>query len=188
MQLGAWTLTEPDQVSGLFHLHALQNGFGVDLTLSPETAPVLNGDNGLFVLDGSATGAGNEYYEYYSIPRLAAKGSIQVNGETIPVDGLAWNDHEFFNLAPNQSFPSWDWFSIQLADGASVTLYGLRLPNGSFDPASRGTFIDQDGKITRLEPGDFTLTPGAAWHSAVSNANYPIQSTIRIPRLEIEWQ
>jgi predicted secreted hydrolase len=186
IQLGEWTLIEPDRVGGVFRLHALQDDFGVDLELVPETPPVLNGRKGLFVLDASATGAGNEYYEYYSIPRLKAKGSIGVNRETIHVEGLAWNDHEFFNFEPGQTFPSWDWFSIQLDDGASIMLYGLRLPNGEFDPASRGTFVDRDGKVIHLRPGDFTLTPGATWHSVASDADYPIEWTISIPLLEIE--
>lgn len=186
IQLGDWTLSEPNRVWGTFQLHALQDEFGVDLELSPEMAPVLNGDKGLFVLDASSTGAGDEYYEYYSIPRLKARGSIKVNGETIPVEGLAWNDHEFFNLGPGQTFPSWDWFSIQLGDGASIMLYGLRLPNGEFNPASQGTFIDEYRRVIHLKPGSFTLTPGATWHSVASNADYPIEWTISIPSLEIE--
>ena len=187
IQLGKWTLTEPDTVWGAFRLHALHEGFGVDLALFPEMPPVLNGNKGLFVLDGS-TGQGNEYYEYYSIPRLKAWGSIEVNGDTIPVEGLAWNDHEFFNLGLGQQFPSWDWFSIQLDDGSSIMLYGLRLPNGDFDPASRGTFVDWDGSVTHLEPGDFTLIPGQTWHSVASDADYPIAWKIRIPRLAIELE
>ncbi len=185
IQLGNWTLTAPDTVWGAFQLHALQDDFGVDLTLVPEGPPVLHGDKGLFELDAS-TGQGTEYYEYYSIPRLKARGSIEVNGETIPVNGLAWNDHEFFNLAAGQQFPSWDWFSIQLDDGSSIMLYGLHLPNGQFNPASRGTFIDQDGRVIHLKPGDFTLIPGQTWHSAVSDADYPITWTISIPSLAIE--
>ena len=186
IQLGEWTLREPDTVRGVFRLHALQDNFGVDLALIPEDRPVLNGDKGLFVLD--APGQGAEYYEYYSIPRLRAWGSIEVNGERIPVEGLAWNDHEFFSLAPGQQFPSWDWFSIQLDDRSSIMLYGLRLPNGQFDPASKGTYISEDGRVTHLHPGEFTLVPGETWHSAVSNADYPIAWTINIPRLEIELE
>lgn len=185
IQLGEWTLTEPATASGTFHLHALQDNFGVDLSLVPEGPPVLNGHKGLFVLDTS-DGDGPEYYEYYSIPRLAAKGLIEVNGNKIPVEGLAWNDHEFFNLGPGQQFPSWDWFSIQLDDKSSIMLYGLRMPNGEFDPASRGTFVDSDGKVVHLEPGDFTLEPGKkTWHSVASDADYPIRWKISIPRLEI---
>lgn len=187
IQLGNWTLTEPNNIWGAFQLHAFQDNFGVDLTLLPQMAPVLNGDKGLFLLAGS-DGQGPEYYEYYSIPRLLALGSIKVNGETIPVGGLAWNDHEFFNLAANQNFPSWDWFSIQLDNGASIMLYGLRLPNQKYDPDSRGTFIDWDGTVTHLNPGDFTLTPvpGQIWHSVASNADYPIAWTIKIPSLGID--
>ena len=184
IQLGDWTLREPERVRGMFQLHAFQEDFGVDLELIPEERPVLNGDKGLFELD--APGQGPEYYEYYSIPRLRARGSIEVNGETIPVGGLAWNDHEFFDLASGQQFTSWDWFSIQLDDKSSIMLYGLRLPNGEFDPASKGTFISEDGREIHLHKGEFTLVPGETWHSVASDADYPIAWTISIPCLEIE--
>ena len=76
-----------------------------------------------------------------------------------PAAGTSWNDHEFFTLGTGHAFPSWDWFSIQLDDRSSLLLYGLRLPNGQYDPASRGTYIAADGKVTHLHRGDFTLTP-----------------------------
>jgi predicted secreted hydrolase len=185
IQLGAWELTEPASEWGVFHLKATQDNFGVDLALRPEGPPVLHGRDGLFELAGS-DGQGKEYYEYYSIPRMRAEGSIEVDGESIPIHGLAWNDHEFFNLASGQTFPSWDWFSIQLDDGSSLMLYGLRLPNGKYDPDSRGTFIARDGRVTHLGPGSFTLVPGETWHSAVTDANYPIAWTICIPSLSIQ--
>jgi len=185
IQLGEWTLTEPDSTSGKFRLKAQQDDFGVDLALVPEGPPVLNGDNGLFELAGS-DGQGPEYYEYYSIPRMKAEGRIEVDGEQIPIHGLAWNDHEFFNLGPGQLFPSWDWFAIQLEDGSSIMLYGLRLPNGEYDPDSRGTFIAPDGTVTHLGPESFTLVPGETWYSAASHAEYPIRWRIWIPSLDID--
>ena len=184
IHLGNWTLDEPKSDGGLFRLKAQQDNFGLDLYLLPEQPPVLNGDKGLFILDGS-DGQGDEYYEYYSYPRLLTVGSLRVNGETIPVAGTSWNDHEFFTLGAGQTFPSWDWFSIQLDDGASLMLYGLRLPNGQYDPASRGTYIAADGKVTHLHPGNFTLTPGTTWHSNASGADYPIAWGISIPRLDL---
>ena len=185
IQLGEWTLTEPDSVSGVFRLQAQQDDFGVDLRLVPEGLPVLNGNKGLFELAGS-DGQGPEYYEYYSIPRLKAEGRIEVHGEQIPVHGLAWNDHEFFNLGPGQQFPAWDWFAIQLEDGSSIMLYGLHLPNGEYNPDSRGTFVAPDGKVTHLGPGSFTLVPGATWFSSASHAEYPIRWRISIPSLDID--
>jgi predicted secreted hydrolase len=188
IQLGPWQLKQPASVFGVFQLQAQQDNFGVDLFLQPQVPPVLNGDKGLFELDGS-DGYGSEFFEYYSIPRLTASGSITVNGEAIPVEGLSWTDHEYFTLGAGQTLPPWEWFSIQLEDGSSIMLYGLRLPNGQFDPASRGTFIAKDGKVTHLLPGDFTLVPGQTiFHSAVSNADYPISWTINIPsqRLQLE--
>jgi predicted secreted hydrolase len=147
---------------------------------------VLNGDagDGLFVLD--AAGQGPQSYEYYSTPRMFTLGLIRIAGELIPVDGLSWNDHEFFNMPAGETFPSWDWFSIQLDDGASIMLYGLRLADGSYDPDSRGTFIAKDGTVTHLVPSSFTLTPGTTtWTSPNSGATYPIEWQISIPSLAI---
>jgi predicted secreted hydrolase len=171
----------------VFRLKAQQDDFGVDLALVPEGPPVLNGVKGLFELAGS-DGQGPEYFEYYSIPRVLAEGTIRVAGEVIPVHGLAWNDHEFFNLASSQQLPPWDWFSIQLDDGSSIMLYGLRLPNGDYDPDSRGTFVSAEGKVIHLHPGDFTLVPGETWYSAASNAYYPISWRISIPTLRIQLE
>lgn len=185
IQLGTWTLTEPDSTRGVFRLKADHDDFGVDLTLVPEGPPVLNGKDGLFKLAGS-DGQGPEYYEYYSIPRMAAEGDIEVDGEQIPVRGLAWNDHEFFNLGATQAFPSWDWFAIQLDDGSSLMLYGLRFPNGEYDPDSRGTFVSPDGKVTHLGPDSFKLEPGETWYSAASGAEYPIRWKISIPSLDLD--
>ena len=171
IQAGAWTLTEPSQVSYPYFLNAQQGEFGVELALIPEGAPVLNGDagDGLFVLD--AAGQGPQSYEYYSTPRMFTLGLIRIAGELIPVDGLSWNDHEFFNMPAGETFPSWDWFSIQLDDGASIMLYGLRLADGSYDPDSRGTFIAKDGTAT--------------WTSPNSGATYPIEWQISIPSLAV---
>lgn len=144
IQLGEWTLTQPDSTPGIFRLKAQQDEFGVDLALAPEGPPVLNGNNGLFALAGS-DGQGPEYYEYYSIPRMKAEGRIEVDGEQILIHGLAWNDHEFFNLGPSQEFPSWDSFAIQFEDGSSIMLYRLRLPNSDYDTDLRGTFVAPDG-------------------------------------------
>jgi predicted secreted hydrolase len=183
--LNNWQLDQPSSSGGLFHLSATQSDVGLDLYLLPLTAPVLNGDNGRFVLDGS-DGQGDESYEYYSYPRLLTAGVLHLPGRTIPVAGLSWNDHEFFTLGAGQTFPSWDWFSIQLSNGASMMLYGLRLRDGSFDPASRGTYVAPNGQVTHLEPGDFTLTPGTqTFHSTMTGATYPITWSISLPNQKI---
>lgn len=183
--LNKWSVHQPSSTQGLFHLEAMQEDLGLDLFLLPGTRPVPNGRDGLFVLDGS-DGQGDEDFEYYSYPRMYASGVLRVGGKDISVAGLSWNDHEFFSLGANQDFPSWDWFSIHLSDNSEMMLYGLRLPNGSFDPASRGTYVDRDGHVTHLEPGDFTLTPGArVFQSAATGVTYPIEWSINVPRENI---
>jgi predicted secreted hydrolase len=183
--LNGWSVHQPSSVMGVTRLEASQDGNGIDLFLRPDIPPVVNGKNGLFVLDGS-DGQGDETYKYYSYPRLFPSGLLRFNGKTVAVSGIAWSDHEFFTLGAKQGFPGWDWFSIHLADGSELMLYGLRLPDGRFDPASRGTYVSPSGGVTHLEPGDFTLTPGRdSFHSAATGATYPIAWDIAVPRENI---
>ena len=95
-------------------------------------------------------------------------------------------DHEFFTeqLAPEQA--GWDWLSIQLNDNTELMLFHIRRKDGSIDPYSSGTFVDQQGHPRHLTSADFQLEPaGEIWKSAETHAAYPIRWNIRVPSLGI---
>ena len=54
-------------------------------------APVAHGDHGL---DVKGPEPGNASY-YYSFPRLAARGSVDLDGVATDVGGTAWIDREW---------------------------------------------------------------------------------------------
>jgi len=162
-------------------LRASSRQAGIDLVLEPGKPAAINGINGI-----SQKGAqpGNASH-YYSLTRMPTRGSISVDGERFEVEGESWMDHEFGTsfLEPEQR--GWDWFAIQLSDGRELMLYQLRRADGSRDPRSSGTLVDQSGKTTHLANADFTLSQGSAQFKSKNGAVYPIDWTIAVPSQRI---
>jgi predicted secreted hydrolase len=116
---------------------------------------------------------------YISFSRLAASGELRWNGQTVPLRGLAWMDHEFFNNPPGGGLGGWDWFSIQLDNNEEVMLYRFR----TNPAASSGTYIDASGAAHFLDSAQFSVSPGHLWKSPHSHAEYPVAWEIAIPSL-----
>lgn len=166
-----------DQATGSQTLSAVAEGIRFTLRLSPRTAPVIHGENGV---SQKAEGTGKAS-RYVSFPLLNAAGTL--NGAE--VTGTAWMDHEWFThqLEPNQQ--GWDWFSAQLESGAELMLFQLRHPDGSSDTFSSGTYIAPDGRATHLKRSDFELQPLAYWTSAKTGGRYPVRWRITVPSLRL---
>jgi predicted secreted hydrolase len=167
-------------------LQAIDGRFQFQLTLRPGKPPVIHGVNGV---SQKAAGAGHASH-YISYTRLAAKGTITVEGKQFAVEGLSWMDHEFFTHQLEKDQTGWDWFSLQLDDGSELMLFRLRHKDGSVDPYSAGTYVDPQGHQRHLTAADFTLTPGKTpgktWTSPETHAQYPIEWSIRVPLLSAE--
>src|SRR5438034_448296 len=93
-------------------LNAVDQRFQLHLTLHPEKAPVIHGENGV---SQKAEGPGHASH-YFSQTRLATNGTIVLQGKQFAVSGLSWMDHEFFTHQLGADQTGWDWFSIQLED------------------------------------------------------------------------
>jgi predicted secreted hydrolase len=167
------------------NLQAIEKQFQLHLALHPEKPPVLHGENGI---SQKSEGAGHASY-YFSLTRLTANGQLELNGETLEVSGIAWMDHEFFTHQLDQDQIGWDWLSLQLEDKTELMLFRLRRKDGSLDPFSAGTYIDERGKSTHLRSADFGLQPlDQHWTSPATHATYPIAWKISIPKLETELE
>jgi predicted secreted hydrolase len=155
---------------------------GIDLVLGEGKPPAINGIDGI---SQKGAAAGNASH-YYSVTRMPTKGTLVVDGERFAVTGESWMDHEFGTsfLEPEQR--GWDWLSIQLSDNRELMLYQLRRADGSRDPRSSGTLVDQAGKTTHLADADFTMTPGKATFKSKNGAVYPIEWVVSIPSQRIE--
>jgi predicted secreted hydrolase len=166
-----------DKTSDAQSLTAVADGVNFSLRLPPGKPPVINGENGV---SQKAAGAGKASY-YVSFPRLTVEGRL--NGAD--VTGTAWMDHEWFTQQLDASQQGWDWFSVQLANGADLMLFDLRRPDGTTDPYSAGTFIAKDGRATHLKRADFELQPLEFWTSPKTGAKYPVRWRISVPSMGV---
>jgi predicted secreted hydrolase len=168
--------------NGDFHLVGRDAEKSLDLTLHPSKPPVIHGSDGV---SQKADGAGRASH-YYSLTRLETRGSVGIGKEKIEVAGLSWFDHEWATNQLGKQQVGWDWFSLQFEDGAELMLFQIRTEGGGRDRWSGGSWIDLDGKITRIGNDDFTLEPSSPWKSKVTGASYPLRWRIRIPKLDFE--
>jgi predicted secreted hydrolase len=163
-------------------LQAVAENFDLRFTLHSAKPPVIHGENGV---SQKAAGLGHASH-YISLTRVDTSGAITLNGKRFEVVGLSWMDHEFFThqLTPEQT--GWDWISIQLHDRSELMLFQIHRKDGSLDPFSAGTYIDQQGRTTHLRKNDFEMQPaGETWKSPISKATYPTRWKISIPKLQI---
>jgi predicted secreted hydrolase len=144
---------------------------------------VVHGKDGL----SEKAEGGNHASHYYSGTRLRASGRVTVEGRAFEVTGDSWFDHEWATnqLAADQA--GWDWFSLEFGDGSELMLYRLRKKDGTFDPASSGTFIEADGTTRHLLGTEMKVTATREWRSARSGGNYPIAWKVGIPALALEF-
>ena len=184
--LGDWSVEGEAAAESPMRLRAAEGGVAIDLVLTAEKPTVLQGDRGW---SPKGPEPGNASY-YYSRPRLGARGTVRVDGEPLPVSGLAWMDREWGTSALGPDLVGWDWLALQLDDGREVMVYRLRRRDGSADPHSAGTLIAADGVPRPLAAGEVALDTLGHWTSPRSGVRYPSRWRLAVPgaslTLEIE--
>lgn len=174
-----WSISSTSQAGSEFsplRLAARDADFAVDLTLETDKPPVLQGESGL---SQKGPEPGNASY-YYSLTRLATRGTVTVAGETVPVTGEAWLDREWSTSALGAELAGWDWFALQLDDSRELMFYRLRRKNGASEPWSRGSLVAADGSSRTLQPAEIRLTPLSTW-TGPAGAIYPGKWRIEVP-------
>lgn len=146
-----WQLQSRDGSFNALRLRADAESFGFDLDLTAQSPLVFHGDHGYSVKSSAGQAS-----HYYSQPNFAVAGTLQTAKGEVAVTGRAWLDREWSSqpLAGDQS--GWDWFSLSFEDGSQ--LMGFVLRGGEADFTS-GTWIDRDGSVVALSPGQFTARP-----------------------------
>jgi predicted secreted hydrolase len=178
----AWIDDSTLRFDGTFKLSARSTEVALDLVLTVAKPPVIHGENGV---SAKATEAGHAS-QYYSIPRLTTLGTLKLQGKELKVSGTSWFDHEWATnqLAPHQV--GWNWLCVQFADNTELMLYQMRRDDGSFDPASSGTFVAADGSAKHLGTGDFSMTSSDVWKSNKTGAVYPVGWRVQVPSRGID--
>jgi len=123
---------------------------------------------------------------YYSLTRLRTEGSLIVRGETLPVSGWSWMDHEFGSTELASDQVGWDWWSLQFEDGTELMLYNIRKKDGRPDPYSAGTWVAADGRATRLRQSDFKVAVLDRWTSPHTKGVYPMKWRLSVPSIGLD--
>lgn len=150
--------------------------FALDLRMDA-TQPVLRqGQAGWSQKGPSETQASH----YYSLPHLAVRGTVRLDGRPLPVSGRAWLDHEWSDSLLASEAVGWDWAGLHLDDGAALTVFRLRRADGSALYAG-GSHRAAGGAVRSFGPQEVTWTPGRVWTSPSSQARYPVTWTLDTP-------
>jgi predicted secreted hydrolase len=166
---------------GRVRLQAQGGQVALDIVLNQTLPPILHGDGGL-----SAKGPepGNASH-YYSIIQQEAEGTVTVGQSRYAVSGKAWKDHEYSTRALSDGAVGWDWYSLQLDNGAGLMFFEIRNRDGNLEPFSSGSFIAPDGTVTPLEVEDWQVDVLDTWTSPHSGADYPAAWRISVPKLDL---
>lgn len=179
-----WSLQSVPQGSGqagAWRLEAQQPGYRIELTLEPQLAAVLNGEQGLS--QKSAVPGAASYY--YSVPRLAVHGSLLREGRALGVQGLAWLDREWGSGALTAQQSGWDWFALQLDDGTALMFYALRDRHGGRDAHSAGTWVERSGVARTLTNAEVAIDVTGHWSNDQGD-RYPSGWRVRSAALALE--
>jgi len=172
-RMGEWLMRG---VNGVDRLQGRTAQFSFNLDLNSQTAPVFQGGTGL--LDFGE--AGTSYY--YSRPRMGIAGYAGLRGKEQAVSGSAWFDHQWGDFRATQL--GWEWFALQLDDGADIMLYQLYSSDG--EPLLVSGTYSKNGVTTLLGAEDIVTRPLSYWQSPLSTYKYPLKWAIEIPKQQIK--
>ena len=157
--------------------------------------------------------AGKTYY--YSRTRLETSGVVSISGETHPVSGMTWMDHQWGDFTT--AAIGWDWLSLNLDDGSDLMVsvvweqaghkpiitYGtyvpfeyvapdpLRSPLAPVGPVLRPDSASRPGPgagPVHLPVEDISLDATGSWTSEATGAVYPMGWKLKIESLELDLE
>jgi predicted secreted hydrolase len=171
---------QPSGALGHWSVDATAPGAGeLKLSLTPVQPYVLNGSRGIV-----AEGPGG-FSAYYSAPRLAASGTLQLHGRAIGLKGQGWFDHQWGNFAMNSASWHWNWFACQLRDGRDLMLYQFIDPSGRPTGVQDGTYVARPGRAAH--PRRFTVRPvGPKIRPTGATATYPLRWRLEVPTAHLD--
>jgi predicted secreted hydrolase len=170
LQVGDWRMSG---ANGNDRLAGGVPGYAFELETRSMKPPVLHQGDG-FVEYGP-----DQYSYYYSRTRMETTGTLEIDGEVLPVHGEAWMDHQWGDFTTWDG-GGWDWFSLQLDDGSELMIYVVHAPDGS-PRFVDGSLVAPDGTVMVLGPGDVTVMPTASWRSPTTGIRYPAGWSVEVP-------
>ena len=173
--------TKNMSVKALLVDQATSTAVKFDVTLSQQGRPFFVWGTGVNPDGGGGTVQTQNYY--FSLTRLAASGSIEIDGEKLAVSGVTWMDHEYGAFGTAANPVKWFLQDMQLDNGVCISNYAT-LSQGE-EPvlnkrtASRCTVQNAEGDTWFVD--SFVTPIGETWKSPVSGITYFLQFHVEIP-------
>jgi predicted secreted hydrolase len=109
---------------------------------------------------------------YFTLPNMKTEGTIVLNGESLPVTGLTWHDHQWGNF--NVVKMKWDWFSLRFdANDLYVMLFNFDRWGTTYGAGN----VYRHRRTMRVERFDVRASDVCRARNGIS---YPIDWEIRI--------
>jgi predicted secreted hydrolase len=109
---------------------------------------------------------------YFSLPNLRTEGTIVLNGESLPVIGLTWHDHQWGNF--NVVKLKWGWFSLRFdADDLYVMLFNFDRWGTTYGAGN----VYRHGRTMRVERFEVWASDICVSQNGIT---YPIDWELRI--------
>lgn len=151
--------------------------FAYDLSLQANGPLIFHGDNGY-----SVKSAEGQASYYYSQPFYTVTGTLTLPEGPVDVTGTAWLDREWSSQPLSEDQSGWEWFSLQLPDGARLMAFALR--DTSDTPFTSATYIAPNGTTQAFGDGAVTLSPLST--TEVNGRDIPTQWRLQFPAYDMD--
>ena len=174
LSIAGWRMSGDSQT---YHLSFQIGDYTVELEADSRKPAVLHHDTGLVDLGI----AGKTYY--YSRTDLETSGTVSVSGDSLPVTGVSWFDHQWGDFATAQI--GWDWLSLNLDDGSDLMVSVVWEQAERKPIAAYGTFVPTDSAPIHLSAADISLEPTGTWTSPDTQGVYPMGWNLLVNSLDM---
>jgi predicted secreted hydrolase len=160
----------------------------IDLSLTSTKPAVLEHGDGYTDYDFGG------YTFYYSRTRMAAEGTVTIDGEPRDVEGTAWFDHQWGDLFSAVT-SGWDWFALQLDDGREVMAFSVRADG--VPELVGGTLVGADCTQREVDvgieaTGEWTNAEGctypSGWTLTVEGETFEVTPVLQDQELQSDYE
>ena len=133
---------------------------------------------------------------YYSQPFINAKGTLNIEGNSVRVTGKGWFDHEWTSHLANSEAMGWDWFSLHLDDGSKLMAFRMHAMNENMKNSkskhseifTTASYIAENGTKETIEQANVSITPMSyeTINEGESPRSVPTAWRIQIPEKDID--
>ena len=133
---------------------------------------------------------------YYSQPFINAKGTLNIEGNSLKVAGKGWFDHEWTSHLANSEAMGWDWFSLHLDDGSKLMAFRMHAMNENMKNSkskhseifTTASYIAENGTKETIDQAKVSIMPTAyeTINEGESPRSVPTAWRIQIPEKDID--